>query len=438
MDFLITLTMQEINRYEVIQKLINKKINEEEARKMMNLKSVRQVRRIKKRVIKEGVKGVSHHSRGRPGNRKLNESFIKKVMKIVKEKYNDFKPTFAAEKLLENYNLKIGREKLRQLMIEGGLWKPKPRKQPKNRHVWRERKDNYGEMQQFDGSYHYWFEDRAEELCLLLSVDDATGKITKAKFGKNEGVVAVFEFWWEYFVKNGLPIAIYLDKFSTYKINHPSAVDNKDLITQFQRAMNQVGVKLISAHSPEAKGRVERMFETLQDRLVKELRLANISTIEGANEFLKTYIPKFNKQFAVVPQNQANLHRKVNKDLKKKLPQIFSIQSQRKINNDYTIMFKNQFFQLEEKQPTTVFKKDTVVIEEHLNGEVKIRMKDKYLNYIILPERPRKQKEIPLAALTNRKPDYTPPANHPWRGRGTSPIKQKILQPTIKEKIKTI
>lgn len=437
MDFLITLTMKEIDRYEITKKLIEKQISEEEARKLMGLKSVRQVRRIKKRVIQQGAAGIMHRTRGQPSNNKLSDDFKNQVIETVKEKYYDFKPTFAAEKLLENHNIKINKESLRHLMTKEGLWKPKPRKQPKNRHVWRARKDNYGEMQQFDGSYHHWLEDRAGELCLLLSMDDATGRITKAKFDKNEGVVAVFNFWLEYFIENGLPVCIYLDKFSTYKINHPSAVDNKELMTQFQRAMNQLGVKPINANSPEAKGRVERVFQTLQDRLVKEMRLANISTIEEANKFLKKYIPKFNKQFAVVPKNQANLHKKVNKVLKTKLPQIFSIQSQRKVNNDYTIMFKNQFFQLEEKQPTTVFKKDTVTVEEHLNGEIKIRLKDKYLNYIVLPERPKKIKDIPVAALTNRKADYKPPANHPWRRMVTRSVKQEPILYIIKEKTVT-
>lgn len=425
MDNLITLTMKELNRYEIIQRLIKKKLTEEEAGKLMGLKSVRQVRRVKKRVMKEGAKGTVHKNRGEPGNRRLDKNLTDLAISIVKEKYHDFKPSFATEKLLENYKIKIGRETLRNLMTKEGLWKPKSRKQPKNRHVWRPRKDNYGEMQQFDGSYHLWFEDRGEESCLLLSTDDATGKITHAKFDKNEGVVAVFNFWLEYFIENGIPVSIYLDKFSTYKINHPAAVDNKDLKTQFQRAMNQIGVNPINAHSPEAKGRVERMFGTLQDRLVKELRLANISTIEAANKFLKTYIPKFNKQFEVVPANRANLHRPVSKELKAKLPQIFSIHSQRKVNNDYTIMFKNRFFQLEEKQPTTVFKKDSVTIEEHLNGEIKISLKDHHLNYTVLPERPGKIINIPIAALTNRKSDYAPPSNHPWRGKVIIQVKQK-------------
>jgi transposase len=416
MDFLITLTMKEAGRHEIAQRLIHGRITEEEARKLLGLKSVRQVRRIKNRVKKEGAKGLAHRGRGRPGNRKLSEDFTDKVMTIVKEKYGDFKPTFTAEKLRENHNMTISKETLRRLMAKEGLWKPKSRKQHGGRHVWRARKENYGEMQQFDGSYHLWLEDRGEEACLLLAIDDATGRVTKAKFDKNEGTIAVFGFWLEYFDENGLPVSIYLDKFSTYKINHPAAADDKDLLTQFQRAMDQVGVKPISAHSPEAKGRVERVFQTLQDRLVKELRLAGVSTIGEANEFLKTYIPKFNAQFAVAPAAQADLHRGVSKELKAKLPQIFSIQSQRKVNGDYTVLFKNKFFQLSEKQPVTVYKKDTVTVEVHLDGGIRISHKNRYLEYQELPKRPEKMINILVPALTAYKSGYVPPAGHPWRG----------------------
>lgn len=415
MDTLITLTMKEANRYKVIRQLLEKRFTEEEARKQLHLKSVRQVRRIRKRVREEGIEGVIHKGRGKPSNRRRRRKEVQQILRLVKKRYRDFKPTFAAEKLLELHKIKISSESLRQLMVEAGLWKVKSRKKPKGRHVWRERKGNRGEMQQFDGSYHLWLEERGEESCLLLSVDDATGEITHAKFDHNEGVVAVFKFWLEYFEKQGLPVSIYLDKFSTYKINHPSAVDNKELMTQFQRAMGQVGVKPVTAHSPEAKGRVERIFHTLQDRLVKELRLADIKMIEEANEFLKTYIPKFNRQFAVLARESADLHRKVNRGLKKKLPQIFSVQTERKIQNDYTVLFKNQFFQLEEKQPTTVFKKDTVIVEERLDGYIKISLKGHLLKYQVLPERPKKQKDIPLAALTSQKAPWTPPENHPWR-----------------------
>ena len=180
--------MKETQRQETINRLIKKRLSEEDARKLIGLKSVRQIRRIKKRVVKEGIKGVAHRNRGRPGNRKFDEKFTNMIMTIVKEKYYDFKPTFAAEKLFEIHNLKINKESLRQKMTKEGLWKPRSRKKPKKRHVWRARKDNEGEMNQFDGSYHKWFEDRAPECCLLLSVDDATGKIKHGKFAKNEGI----------------------------------------------------------------------------------------------------------------------------------------------------------------------------------------------------------------------------------------------------------
>ena len=410
---LICMAKKELSRYDVIRDLIDSKINGTDASKQIGV-SVRHIKRLKAKVIKFGAEGLAHGNRGKAGNRKLDTEIIEKAKKYLKEKYFNFGHTFAAEKLEENHNIKINKETVRRIMVSEKLWKSKPRKQPKKRHIWRARKDNYGEMQQFDGSYHIWFGD--EESCLLLSVDDATGKITHAKFDYNESVVAVFKFWLEYFNKNGLPLSIYLDKFSTYKVNHKNAVDNKDLITQFERAMNQIGVKPITAHSPEAKGRVERMNGTLQDRLVKELKLAGITTIEKANEFLKEYIPKFNAKFAVAPNRKADLHKKMNKQLLEKLPQIFSIQDKRKVMNDYTIMFENKFFQLNEKQPTTVYKKDTVIVEKHLHGEIKINLKEHYLDYTELPERPQKIINIKLPALTIRKQsNWKPPIDHPWR-----------------------
>lgn len=410
---LIIMSETEILRYDTIKKLLDKKLKNSQAAKLLDL-SVRQIKRIKNRVREKGAEGLIHKNRGRDSNRKIDSKIIAKAEKYLKEKYSDFKPTFAAEKLEENHKIKLSKEKIRQMMAGINLWQIKPRKSTSQYHSWRPRKECFGEMEQFDGSYHKWFEDRAEESCLLLSIDDATGKVTHAKFDENEGTKAVFKFWLEYFDRNGLPLSIYLDKFSTYKINHPSAVDNRDLMTQFQRAMKQVNVRLISAHSPEAKGRVERVFKTLQDRLVKELRLAGISTNKKANEFLKEYLPKFNEQFSVAPRSQNDLHKAPSQELKERLPQIFSIQSLRKVNNDYTIIFKNRFFQLAEVQPTTVYKKDIVMIEEYLNGEIKVCFKGHSLNYKDLPERPKKQNVL-LPALTRTKYEWKPPVNHPWR-----------------------
>ena len=259
------MTKKEALRYEIIQELINKKIDGTEVSKVLNL-SVRQVKRIKAAVVVRGLNGVVHGNRGKPSNRKTDEIIIKDARELLIAEYYDFNPLLAQEKLSEINKISLSKETVRQLMIREKLWKPK-RKGEGKKHAWRERKDNYGEMDQFDGSYHNWFEGRNEdevglEQCLLLAVDDATGKIAGAEFDYNEGIKPVFSFWKHYFEDKGLPLAIYLDKFSTYKVNHKNAIDNKELMTQFERSMNQLDVRVIHANSPQAKGRVEKMNGT--------------------------------------------------------------------------------------------------------------------------------------------------------------------------------
>ncbi len=419
---LITMTQKEARHYDIIKELISKQINGTDASKQLEL-SLRQVKRLKANVMRLGIKGVINSNRGRPGNRKMDQKIVEKAKKSLNEKYSDFNPLLAQEHLRDDDNICTNKETVRKWMIEENLWQPRKKSSIK-KHFWRERKDNYGEMQQFDGSYHDWFEGKnieevGEEQCLLLAVDDAKGTITHAKFDKNEGVVAVFNFWKEYFEEHGLPMSIYLDKFSTYKINHKNAVDNKDLMTQFERAMRQLGVRVIHANSPQAKGRVEKMNGTLQRRLVKEMRLANINTIVEANKYLKEiFIPKFNAQFGVVAKRKANLHKKLSKEQKNSLEQIMSIQSERIVNNDYTVRFKGRYYQLEEVQPVTVYKRTRVTIEKHVNGELKIFLRNKYLNHFVLPERPKKDIDVKLVALTKTKPvGWTPPADHPWKAQ---------------------
>jgi len=429
---LITMTQKEARKYEVIKDLLAEKIDGTEAAKSLGL-SVRQTKRLKKAVAKNGIKGIIHGNRGKVSRNKIDPNILKRIIEHLNETYHDFNPLLAQEHLRDDYSINISKETVRQLMIKGKIWRPRKKSDAK-KYFWRERKDNYGETEQFDGSYHNWFEGRNEievgpEQCLLLSVDDATGKPTKAMFEDNEGVMAVFRFWKGYIEAHGAPIVIYLDKFSTYKINHKNAEDNKELMTQFQRAMNQLGVRLIHANSPQAKGRVEKMNGTFQRRLVKEMRLANINTRAEANIFLeKVFLPKFSKQFAVVPKKPADLHRKLNEKQINELAKIFSVQSLRKINNDYTVRFKNNYYQLNEIQPTTVCKQDEVTIEEHLNGEIKIALRNNYLNYFKLPERPKKEIEVRLIALTNRKPsNWKPPFDHPWRQQFLNHKKQPIL-----------
>lgn len=413
-EILLTMTKKELTRYEIIKRLIGKEINGTEASRQLDL-SVRQAKRIKAKVIKEGVKGIIHKNRGKQGNRGLPEERIKRVEKIVKEKYADFGPTFASEKLSDNHQIKISKEKLRQLMTGWKLWKPKTRKENNEYRSWRQRKEYYGEMEQFDGSYHHWFEGRSEECCLLASIDDAMGKITKLKFVDWEGVKPAFIFWREYIETHSKPLKIYLDRHSTYKINAKSLFDDPSVLTQFERAMRDLDTEVIHAHSPQAKGRAERLFGTLQDRLVKELRLEGISTIEVANKFVeKEFIPKYNKKFAVLPQKKGNLHKPLNRFEKENLDKIFSIQDTRTINNDFTIRFKGKWFQLLETQPTLVCRKDKILIEERINGRIFISLRNKYLNNIVLPERPKKI-EIKVIALARMKSSWKPPANHPWR-----------------------
>lgn len=411
---LITMTQKELSRYEIIKRLIRKEINGTEAAKQIDL-SVRQVKRIKVRVIKEGTEGVIHKSRDRAGNRIISGEKIKRIEKIVKEKYSDFGPKFTSEKLEENHQLKIGKEKLRQLMISWKLWKPKPRKNNNEYRRWRPRKEYYGEMEQFDGSYHKWFEDRVEPCCLLASMDDAEGKITKLRFVNWEGVKPAFVFWKKYVETKGKPLKIYLDRHSTYKQNQKSIFDDPNVLTQFERTMKDLDIEIIHAYSPQAKGRIERLFGTLQDRLIKELRLADISTIEQANEFVEqVFIPKFNQKFSVASQKKGNLHRSLTKFEKENLDKIFSIQNTRIVNNDFTIRYKGRWLQLSETQPLTILRKEKVLIEERIDGSIFISLRNKYLNYKELPARPEKVK-MKVIALTRTKPSWKPPVNHPWR-----------------------
>lgn len=414
---LITMSSKELSRYEVLKNLIAGVINGTEAAKQLKV-TVRHVRRLRIKADKGGAKGLIHKSRGKPSNRQIENSIIKNAKKYLKKFYHDFGPTHAMEKLEECHQIKLSNESVRQIMIGEDLWHPKPRKKNKEHRSWRPRKECFGEMEQFDGSYHDWFEGRGKTCCLLASIDDATGKITKLEFGGHEGVIPSFVFWQHYVETFGKPLNIYLDRHSTYKQIQPGVVDNPDFLTQFERAMKDLDIKIIHAYSPQAKGRVERLFQTLQDRLIKELRLAQISGVEAANEFCKqTFIPWFNQKFAVVPQKKTNLHRSLDQIEKERLDKIFSKQKIATIANDFTVRYQGKYFQLLKDQPTLVRQKEKVLIEERTSSEIFICVRDKYLNYKILPQRPEKVKPDPrIYALAPKPRAYQLPSqNHPWR-----------------------
>jgi len=381
----ITMTTKELKKLDIIKRLIRKEIKAPEASCLLKL-TKRQIRRIKKRVIKQGDIGVIHLNRGKISNRRLPDKERQQIAKLLHESYHDFGPTFAAEKLEENHQIVHDPNTIKNIMVAENLWKINHHRKKEIHRAWRERRSAFGEMQQFDGSYEKWFEDRAPKCCLLAAIDDATSQLTWAEFNTDEGVFPVFNFWSNYLLNNGKPLSIYLDKFSTYKMNQTTAINNHDTKTQFEKALENLQIQPITAHSPQAKGRIENLFGTLQDRLIKELRLAKISDMATANKFLKNvFIQKYNQQFSVCPKSKKNLHRPLTKNELKNLNQTFSKKTERVVQNDFTISFKNQWFQLLKNQPVTVCKKENVLIEEHLDGAIKIRLNDKYLNFQSLP-----------------------------------------------------
>ena len=409
------MSRREIDRYEVLKRVLRHEINGSKASELLKL-SVRQVRRLKSVVKSKGAKGLIHGSRGKPSNRRLSKKERDKIVMLLQNRYPDFHPTFATEKLRECHGVIHDPKTIRSIQIEKGLWKPRQKKKGTDHRSWRQRRSSFGEMEQFDGSYEYWFEDRGPKCCLLASIDDATGKVTKATFGPHEGVTPVLSFWKEYLEEYGKPRAIYLDKFSTYKMNSAVAKENHDLRTQFQRASEELHIELISANSPQAKGRVERLFQTFQDRLIKEMRLAGVFTEEKGNVFLKTYLPKFNRQFCVEATNPTDLHGKLTQKERMLLPSVFSRQETRTIQNDFTFSYGNTWYQLTKAQPVTVCKKDVVLVEQRLDGSIHIRLRGKYLSHEILPIRPKKIFSKTWV-LPKTSPPRKPSLNHPWRKR---------------------
>jgi len=421
------MSQKEVSRYDIVQKTIQKELKNKEASVLLNL-TPRHIRRIKKKVEKEGMQGLVHKSRGKPSNRKVSEEEENQIKTILKDSYPDFTPAFATEKLREKHDIIHDTKTIRRMMIEEGLLKPKKKKQEIHRE-WRQRRSSYGELEQYDGSYEDWFEGRLGEgkkQCLLAAIDDATGIITRAKFDEHEGVFPTLRFWQEYLEIHGKPMYIYVDKFSTYSMNHKLAKENPDTKTQFTRAIESLGIGSILANSPQAKGRVERLFRTLQDRLVKEMRLRGINTISEANLFLtNVFVPDFNKRFGVPARTEADLHKKVTEKEKESFPSVFSRHETRTVRNDYTIAYKNRWYQLEATQSLLIQKKDTITIEEREDQSIKMKLKGIYLNFHQLPERPKPvTKEKTPWVLAQSLPTI-PAQNHPWRRFQINPEKQK-------------
>lgn len=403
------MSIKEIKRLGIIQQVIAGKLSGQTASRLMGVVD-RQIRRLVKRYRAQGAKGLIHRLRGRASNRKHDEELKQKVLRLYEKRYSGFGPTLAWEKLTEKHHFRIGSQTLRRWLIEAKLWEVRLQKKIKQ-HQWRMRKSCYGEMIQLDGSHHDWLEGRGPKMVLMGYIDDATSKVY-GRFYDYEGTIPVLDSFMDYAKRYGLPRSVYLDRHSTYWGSGLTTME-EELIgrrrpeSQFERALRELGVNVIHAYSPQAKGRIERLFGTFQDRLIKEMRLANIHTKEEANQFLERYLPLHNHRFTVSPQEEANVHRP---ETLKRLKQILSVQTKHYLRTDNTIRHENRFYQI--LKPWKYRRPKQIVFEERLDGKL-------YLTHEghELPWRPISQ---PLKkTLIKTKPidckPWIPSMNHPFK-----------------------
>jgi len=412
---IIMLTQKELKRLCVIHKVLDRKIKQVEAADILGL-SDRQIRRITRRICKEGNTGIAHKSRGRPSNRARPKELKDKVVKLYKEKYHDFGPTLANEKLLEIDKIKIGNQTFRNWLIEDGLLKA-TRKNNKHR-KWRERRSHFGEMVQMDGSHHRWFEQRGKECVLMGYIDDAKSTVF-ARFYEYEGTLPAMDSFKRYIKKYGIPHSLYLDQHSTYKSTAKPKIEDelegRRPMSQFERACYKLGVEFIHARSAPAKGRIERLFRTFQDRLIKEMRLRGISSIDEANKFLKHYLPVFNRKFSVLPKSIDDFHRPLPQNIN--LDEVLCLKTKRALRNDFTVEHNKKLYQVISMLPATRTKH--IFVEERLDGKMYITYNGFNLKYEQIVTRPTKARE-PKTPLKPRK-IYIPPKDHPWRKFATKP-----------------
>ncbi|MBP1731545.1 MAG: integrase core domain protein [Deltaproteobacteria bacterium] len=406
---MIMMSKKELQRLHVIEKVVEGCIRQTEAAGILSL-SDRHIRRIVRRIRQEGHQGIVHKSRGKPSNHRVAETFRETVIRLYRTQYPDFGPTLASEKLRERDGIAVNDETLRLWLIHSGDWK-KARKKRKH-HAWRERKSHYGQMLQMDGSHHDWFERRAPTCVLMSYIDDATGRAF-ARFYGYEGTLPALDSLKRYIKRHGLPLSIYLDKHSTYRSIGKPTIENElngtKPLSQFERALTELGIQVIHANSPQAKGRIERLFRTFQDRLVKEMRLRDISSLEEGNAFLKTYLPVYNRRFSVQPQQPPDLHRMLPQGTDTTM--IFCIRTERSLRNDRTIAHHKKLYQIEEN-----LRARTVTVSELLDGSLVITHNGKRLAYHELAQRPVHKKQVQEKDPQRPGRAYGPaPADHPWR-----------------------
>jgi hypothetical protein len=384
----------DLQRIEVLSKVVSGRMTTVSAAHVLDL-SERQVRRLLDRIRSGGAASIRHKAIGRPSNNRISDGVRDYAMALVRERYADFGPTLATEKLAERDGLSVSRETVRNWMVDAGIWLS--RKQRRTFHRPRLRREAYGELVQIDGSEHRWFEDRGPPCSLLVFVDDATGKLMQLRFVRSESAFTYFEALELYLQCHGAPIAFYSDKHSVFRVAKKDARGGQG-VTQFGRALCELNIEILCANSSQAKGRVERMNRTLQDRLVKELRLASIDGMEAGNAFLTGFMEDYNARFAVCPARSEDLHRPMNL-ASDRLKEILCKREQRYVGSQLTFSYERQRIMLEESDVTRGLVGKYVETYAYADGRMDVRWKGHCLPYTVFA----KDQRVTHAAITENK-----------------------------------
>lgn len=415
---MITMSREEARRLHVIHQILDKRVTQAEAAGLIGL-SGRQLRRLVKRIRQDGDAGICHRSRGKASNRRIDERVRKSALRLYRERYRDFNVTHAAEQLSERHRIVISRETFRLWLTAADI--PYRKRRVRTHRRWRERRACFGELVQIDGSHHDWFEGRGPVCVFMGYIDDATGTVSGC-FYAYEGTIPAMDSMKRYIKRYGIPHSVYLDKHSTYKSSAVPTIEeqlnDQRPLSHFEKSLAALGVEVIHANSPQAKGRVERLFRTLQDRLVKEMRLNGISGVDGANEFLKTFLPKYNRKFKKPAASKADMHRPAPHT--RELDGILCIQEERTVRNDFTVIHNGKLYQIEK-----LTRARKVVVETRLDGTLHLTHNGQDLAFREITAAPAKKTPPPIPA-TPAKDRWIPPVGHPWRR--TFLTKQRIKE----------
>jgi hypothetical protein len=428
------MTTKDVLRSQVMAQVMEGKLDQASAAGRLGI-GVRQVKRLKRRMQDEGVQGLLSKKRGQPSNRRTPADVLAKAVALIGEHYADFGPTLACEKLDELHEINLSVETVRQAMLRAGLWKAR-RGAGARTYAMRERRARRGELIQIDGSPHDWFEGRAPRCCLLVFIDDATSELMALRFVDAETTLGYMGLLEEYVHNHGLPAAIYSDRHSIFQVNRGDHKDVSHAQTQFARAMEQLGIEGIQANSPQAKGRVERANQTLQDRLVKEMRLQGIGSQEAANAWLPQFIRAFNRRFAVVPARPDEAHVPYT-GVHAALRRILSIHTPRRLSSNLSCQLGGLLYQVQTEGQGLGLRGADVTVVTHPLSATELVWQGRVLPYTC-SSRAIKQREAVDGKDINSKVEQalkrrTPPQpiGHPWKQRmatapGTAPLRAEF------------